>query len=263
MKPSPRSLRSEPDTPRVALFVTCLVDLFRPAVGFSSLALLQRAGCEVVVPAEQTCCGQPAYNNGDLESVRPLAQQVIELLEEYEYIVIPSGSCAGMLRRHYPRLLTGEWRQRALAIADKTYELTMFLHDVAPHNLPRFSSAQTATVAYHDGCAGLRELGVREQPRALLRSVCGTRVKELQQRDVCCGFGGTFCAKMPAISAKMADDKLADAVATEATVLSAGDLGCLLSLAGRAHREGTALQFRHVAELLDEACDTPAIGEEH
>lgn len=261
MKQDTREPSARTETPRVALFVTCLVDLFRPTVGFASLSLLQRAGCEVVVPAQQTCCGQPAYNSGDLNSVRPLAKQVIALLEEFDYVVIPSGSCAGMIRRHYPKLLTGRWRQRALAVAEKTYELTVFLHEVAPHNLPPLAAPLTESVVYHDGCAGLRELGVREQPRALLQSVCSTQIGELQQRDVCCGFGGTFCAKMPAISAKMADDKINDAIATQATVLCAGDLGCLLSLAGRAQREGKALQFRHVAELLDGRCSTPAIGE--
>jgi len=246
--------------PRVALFVTCLADLFRPAVGFASLHLLERAGCSVDVPADQTCCGQPAYNAGDFEATRPLARKVISMLESADYVVVPSGSCAGMLRHHYPRLLQGEWRQRALDLASRTFELTAFLQDVvhieaAPRALP-----DPGAVAYHDGCAGLRELGIREQPRELLRRLCGVEVAELAQGEVCCGFGGTFCAKMPEISAKMVDDKLDNALATGARTLAGGDLGCLLNIAGRAARLGRDIEIRHVAELLCGDTDTPAIG---
>ncbi len=246
--------------PLVALFATCLVDLFRPSVGFASLTLLQRAGCEVVVPPEQTCCGQPAYNNGDRAAIIALAKQTIAMLEPADYVVIPSGSCAGMLSEHYPRLFDGEWHDRALAVASKTFELTSFLRDIAPLPTPEKLHPPSGKVAYHDSCAGLREMQVREQPRALLKSTCGVEVVELQQRDVCCGFGGTFCAKMPEISAKMADDKLKDAASTGATILTGGDLGCLMSLAGRAQRTGQNLEMRHVAELLVGDQDTPPVG---
>ncbi|MCR9103737.1 MAG: (Fe-S)-binding protein [Gammaproteobacteria bacterium] len=256
---SDQSVPSE--RPTVALFITCLVDLFRPSVGFASLSLLQRAGCEVVIPGQQTCCGQPAYNSGDYRGARALARQTLKQLEAADYVVVPSGSCAGMISEHYPRLLEGPWRERALAVAAKTYELNAFLHSVAPARLP-VVKVKTDSVAYHDGCAGLRELHVRKQPRELLHSVCGITVKELQQPEVCCGFGGTFCAKMPQISARMADNKLKDVQASQAQLLCGGDMGCLLSLAGRASRNGQPIEVRHVAELLSGDLSAPAIGKD-
>jgi L-lactate dehydrogenase complex protein LldE len=250
------------EQPAVALFVTCLVDLFRPEVGFAALRLLEDAGCRVYVPRAQTCCGQPGYNNGDYEGARAVARDVIRPFEQAEFVVVPSGSCAGMLIHHYPALLEGAWRERARALAERTWELTTFLSDVVRGAPParRPARAAQAAVAYHDGCAGLRELGIREQPRRLLAAQ-RIPVRELEQPDVCCGFGGTFCAKMPAISAKMADDKLKDAVKTGADTLVAGDLGCLIALADRARREGVPLAFRHVAELLDGELEAPPIGE--
>lgn len=244
--------------PNVALFVTCLVDLVRPSVAFNAIALLESAGCTVSVPQHQTCCGQPAYNTGAYKDTAPVARQVIETFADYDYVVVPSGSCASMIKLHYPALLEGEWQQRARELADRTWELTTFLAEVALPTPPETDLDLPAT-AYHDSCAGLRELGIREQPRALLAAF-GTEVRELPNRDVCCGFGGTFCAKMPELSTKMADDKLAAAQSTGAQLLTGGDLGCLLNLSGRAHREGISLEFRHVAELLNADLTTPAIG---
>jgi len=252
---------SKPSAPRVSLFVTCLADLLRPSVAFASISLLEQAGCEVEVPLQQTCCGQPAYNNGEYEATVPLARRTIELFEEAQYVVVPSGSCAGMLCHHYPGLLSGEWRQRALDLAAKTWELTSFLTDVLKFQGPVPAAQGLPPVTYHDSCAGLRELDIQAQPRALLRDVCGSQVREMQQTEVCCGFGGTFCAKMPVISAKMADDKLKRAAETGAGILTGGDLGCLLHLAGRARRLGTPLEIRHVAELLNGDRRLPAIGE--
>jgi len=252
------------DTPpklRVALFVTCLADLIRPSVAFNSLTLLQRAGCEVYVPREQTCCGQPAYNTGDYEATAPLARQVIEMLEPAEYVVAPSGSCAGMICHHYPKLLGGEWRERALRLAEKTFELTSFLTEIVPLHSASARAGELPSVTYHDSCAGLRELGIKSQPRRLLREICSAEITEMQQTEVCCGFGGTFCAKMPEISGKMASDKLRDAQATGAAMLVGGDLGCLLNLAGRAKRQGMELEVRHIAEVLAGDLDTPAIGD--
>lgn len=246
---------------QVALFVTCLADLFRPSVAFASIELLQQAGCDVTVPLQQTCCGQPAYNSGDYESTAPLARQVIAMLEPHDYVVVPSGSCAGMICHHYPRLLEGDWRDRALQLAAKTFELTVFLRDVARIEPRRNAASTLPVVTYHDGCAGLRELGIRDQPRQLLRELCGIEIKELQQSEVCCGFGGTFCAKMPEISGKMVGDKLKHAVATGAGILAGGDLGCLLNIAGRARREGRDIEVRHIAELLCQDLGTPAIGQ--
>lgn len=243
----------------VALFVTCLADLIRPSVAFASIKLLEKAGCTVSVPLAQTCCGQPAYNTGDYEATVPVAKQVITAFEAADYVVVPSGSCASMICHHYPRLLNDEWRQKAIALAAKTFELTTFMTEVAAPIAE--STPLDRTVTYHDSCAGLRELDIREQPRQLLSQLRGVSVRELEQADVCCGFGGTFCAKMPAISGKMAGDKLADALATDADILTGGDLGCLLNLAGKARRDGMDIEVRHIAELLADDLDHPAIGE--
>ena len=252
---------SDPSPPSVSLFVTCLADLIRPSVAFASIRLLEQAGCIVDVPVQQTCCGQPGYNSGDYESTVPIAKKTIALFEHAQFVVAPSGSCAGMLTEHYPKLLEGEWQERAIALAEKTYELTSFLADVVKLDKAPAILTQMPTVTYHDSCAGLRELGIKEQPRKLLRELCEVVIKEMQQADVCCGFGGTFCAKMPDISGKMVDDKLRDAVATGAGMITGGDLGCLLNIAGRARREGIDIEVRHVAELLSGDLYSPAIGE--
>ena len=250
-------------TPRyqVALLVTCLADLFRPSVAFDSIRLLERAGCEVSVPTEQTCCGQPAYNSGDYEASRPVAMQVIANFEFADYVVVPSGSCAGMISQHYPRLFDGEWHQRAIDLAAKTFELTTFLTEIAPLPAGLDVTDRLPELTYHDGCAGLRELGIKNQPRRLLREQCGVEVKELDQSEVCCGFGGTFCAKMPELSNKMVSDKLDSALATGATMLTGGDLGCLMNIAGRAKRLGVEIEVRHIAELLAGDIAGPSIGE--
>jgi len=248
--------------PRVALFVTCLADLFRPSVAFASVTLLKAAGCRVSVPEAQTCCGQPGYNSGDYAGAGAVARRVIELFESADYVVAPSGSCAGMITRHYPRLLEGDWKARAQALARRTWEISTFLTEIMP--LPDTGepdpSLRDRRIAYHDGCAGLRELDIREQPRTLLRKHAGVDVLELDNRDVCCGFGGTFCARMPEISATLASDKLLDSANAGADMLVGGDLGCLLSLAGRASREGIDLEFRHVVELLSARRSEHGIG---
>ena len=258
-KPQPTRKRSR-QRRDVALLVTCLADLMRPSVGFAAIRLLERAGCRVSVPEQQTCCGQPAYNSGEIDAAVPVARAVIETFEPFDYVVVPSGSCAGMLSHHYPALFEGEWHDRALALAAKTWELTRFLTEVARLPAPKRPPLESA-ITYHDSCAGLRELSVQQQPRQLLQEQCGAQVQELSQNTVCCGFGGTFCARMPEISGKMADDKLDDAVASGATIIAGGDLGCLLHLAGRARRRGVDLEFRHVAELLVGEPRGPGIGD--
>lgn len=246
---------------QVHLFVTCLADLFRPSIAFNSIALLEEAGCEVIVPMSQTCCGQPGYNTGDYEATVPLAKRLIETFEVADYVVAPSGSCAGMITHHYPKLLEGQWRERALDLAARTFELTQFLSEIAELKRPIERRRDVGSVTYHDSCAGLRELGIQAQPRHLLNTLCSADLREMQRTDVCCGFGGTFCAKMPELSANMASDKLETAQASGANILAGGDLGCLMSLAGRAKREGIELEVRHIAELLAGDLATPAIGE--
>ena len=244
----------------VALFVTCLIDLFRPSVGFAAVKLLEAAGCTVHVPATQTCCGQPAYNGGDRTDARAIARQALDAFEGYDYIVAPSGSCAGMIRKHYPALFADDavLAARAEALAARTYELVAFLHDV--RGVREVEARYEGVVTYHDSCSSLRELGIREQPRSLLASVAGLRLTELEGEEVCCGFGGTFSVKYPDISVEMVTRKVRAAGATGADTLLGGDLGCLLNIAGRLKREGAALRVRHVAEVLAGMTDGAAIG---
>jgi L-lactate dehydrogenase complex protein LldE len=259
LPPLPTPPADAPRQPVVGLFVSCLVDTLRPAVAEAAVQALRAAGCRVRIPPTQTCCGQPQWNGGEPAAARTLALQFIETFTDVDFVVVPSGSCAGMVRHHYPQLLEGDWRVRAEALAERTWELTSFLHDVmrwAPASDPN-GPGEAAT--YHDACAGLRELGVQGQPRALLASRNNARWRELSRSEVCCGFGGTFCVKLPAISARMADKKLDDAIATGATLVVGADLGCLLALAGRAQRRELPLTFRHVAELLVDTA-VPPIG---
>jgi len=246
---------------RVALFVTCLVDLFRPTVGFASIKLLEEAGCDVVVPRQQTCCGQPAYNSGDKADTISIAKQVIEVFEDYDYTIVPSGSCAGMISKHYPALFekNSDWLPRANKLSKKTYELVSFLTDVL--GIDSVASEFNGTVTYHDACSGLRELSIHDQPRLLLSSMEGLHLRELDDANVCCGFGGTFCVKYADISNRMVETKTQQVVATGADTLLAGDLGCLLNMAGKLQRDGVELNVRHVAEVLAGMTDRPAIGE--
>ncbi len=248
--------------PRVALFVTCLVDLYRPNVGFAAIKLLEAAGCVVEVPRTQTCCGQPAFNTGDRTTARDLARAVVDAFFSYDYVVAPSGSCAGMIAHHYPSLFEDDpqGRARADAVAAKTHELVSFLTDV--RGMTQVAAQYDGLVTYHDSCSGLREMGVKAQPRALLGSVEGLALKELENPEVCCGFGGTFCVKYPDISTRMVGDKCADIAATGADTLLAGDMGCLMNMAGRLKREGSPVKVRHVAEVLAGLTrDVPPIGE--
>jgi L-lactate dehydrogenase complex protein LldE len=246
--------------PRVGLFVTCLVDILRPTVGFAAVKLLEDAGCRVVVPA-QTCCGQPAYNSGDRPTARALARQAIEAFEDCDYVVAPSGSCGGMLIRHYPELFAGEPDMAAKAerFAEKTHELVSFLADVL--GLEKVSARFDGTVAYHDSCAGLRELGVKTQPRRLLASVEGLTLVELDNAETCCGFGGTFAAKYGELSNAVVSRKAADILKTGAGTVLAGDMGCLLNMVGKLQRDGSPVKARHVVEVLAGMADGPAIGE--
>lgn len=246
----------------VALFVTCLVDLFRPSIGFAAVKLLEAAGCQVSVPDAQTCCGQPAYNSGDRQSARAIAQNTIAALESYPFIVVPSGSCAGMLKHHYPELLADDrvWGARAQSLADRVYELTQFLAEQCGKT--DFGAALGAHCTYHDSCSSLREMRVKRAPRDLLGAVAGLKLTEMEETDACCGFGGTFCVKFPEVSNSMAARKVETINATGAELLLAGDLGCLMNLAGKLKRDGSSVEVRHVAEVLAGMTDAPAIGEE-
>ncbi|MEO1192633.1 MAG: (Fe-S)-binding protein [Pseudomonadota bacterium] len=248
--------------PRVALFVTCLVDLFRPSVGFAAVKLLRAAGCRVDVPAAQTCCGQPAYNSGDRKDTAAIARKVIAAFEGYDYVVVPSGSCGAMISHHYPTLFGDDphWQARAEELAAKTHELVSFLVDT--RGMSKVEASFEGAVTYHDSCSGLRELKIKGQPRRLLASVEGLSVTEMRDVEACCGFGGTFCVKYPQVSEKIVAEKTKAIAETGAGTLLAGDLGCLMNMAGKLKRDGSPIQARHVAEVLADMTNTPAIGEE-
>lgn len=253
---------SDTQTPplTVGLFVTCLADMFRPEVAFATVQLLEQAGCTVEVPEQQTCCGQPAFNSGDRETSRTIARQTIEAFDGYRYVVAPSGSCIAMLH-HYPELFddTDPWKARAEDLKHRAFEVTSLLVDVL--SFSGINSNFKGTITYHDSCSGLRELGIKQQPRQLLGQIEGVELNEMQEAETCCGFGGTFCVKYPDISNRMVSNKTEFAAATEADTLVGGDLGCLLNMAGKLSREGREMQVRHVVELLADMAQTPAIGE--
>jgi L-lactate dehydrogenase complex protein LldE len=246
--------------PRVGLFVTCLVDLMRPGVGFAAVKLIEQTGCEVFVPETQTCCGQPAWNSGADKDAAAIARQVVDAFEGFDYVVAPSGSCAGQLRK-YPDVLRDDaaYAAHAKALAAKSHELLSFLVNV--RGMKRVSAHCAARACYHDSCSSLREMNVKSEPRTLLGSVNGLTLNELKEPEVCCGFGGLFSVKYPEISERMADDKIADVKASGAGLLTGGDLGCLLHLAGRMERQGVAVKVRHVAEILADMTNDPALGE--
>ena len=248
--------------PRVALFVTCLVDLMRPRIGFAALRALADAGCEVVVPEAQTCCGQPPLNSGDRATAIDFAKRNIALLEGHDHVVVPSGSCAATIRVHYPEILADDpaWLPRAEALAARTWEVMAYLDEV--RGWRPSGAALDATAVYHDSCSGLRELGIKAQPRRLLAAVEGLTLKPLDGEETCCGFGGTFCVKYPAISDAITAEKAAAIEASEADLLLAGDLGCLMNMAGKLHRRGARTRAFHAIELIAGMGDGPAIGEE-
>ncbi len=257
-----RVVTDAPETgARVGLFVTCLVDSMRPQIGFAAIALLEAAGCRVDIPRAQTCCGQPALNSGDHIGAQRVAQHTIAMLEGYDHVVVPSGSCASTIRVHYPELFEAgsPWHARAVALAARTFELLSYLADIRHWTPERVSLA--AKVTYHDSCSGLRELGIKAQPRRLLAGVAGLALAELEGSETCCGFGGTFCVKYPAISNAIVDEKAQHITATGADILLGGDLGCLMNMAGKLHRTGSPVRSFHAAEVLAGMADGPAIGE--
>jgi len=235
--------------PRVALFATCLGDrLFADACA-DAVRLLRHLGVTVDFPSAQTCCGQPAHNAGFVAEARRMARHTLGVFADAEYVVLPSGSCAGMLRHTFPGLLHGTDAQRARALAERTFELSQFMVQVlgvteVGHGL------RGRRVAYHHGCHALRSLRVHDEPLALLRGA-GAEVLPWRADEECCGFGGMFSVKLPVVSAGMADRKLDTLPAAD--VVTSADGGCLMQLSGRARHRGDATSFRHLASLLWEA----------
>ena len=241
---------------RVGLLVTCLVDLMRPRIGFAALRLLEAAGCEVMVPGAQTCCGQPAYNSGDRDTARALAGKVLDEFEGCDHVVAPSGSCAGMVRAHYPELFQDDPGNlaRVNVLCGRVHELTDFLVNVV--KLDRVPGSFNGSVTYHDSCSGLRELGVKSQPRTLLSKVPGLQLREMNEAETCCGFGGAFAVKFGEISTHIAERKCAHLTECGADAVVLGDLGCMLNIEGRLRRRGDmTTKVLHVAEVL--AGDAP------
>ena len=254
------TLNAQP-RPRVGLFVTCLVDSMRPNIGFAAVALLEAAGCEVIVPPSQTCCGQPAFNSGADAAALHVARNNIEAFENFDYLVAPTGSCAGMIKVQYPELFAKDpvWGPRAQKLAARTFELLSFLVDVRGFTPSGVVCKASAT--YHDSCTGLRKLGVKTQPRQLLAAVEGLELRPLEGDETCCGFGGTFCIKYSHISNSIVGDKAQNVIAAGADLLLGGDLGCLMNMAGKLHREGAKTRVFHTAEILAGMAGA-AIGEE-
>ena len=235
---------------KVGLFVTCLVDLVRPNIGFAALKLLEDAGCEVVVPETQTCCGQPGYNSGARASSIALARKLLAEFRDCDYVVAPSGSCSGQVKVHYVQDLFREAPERAEfeRLAAKWYELSDFLVNVL--KVDTVPGRHKDAVTYHDSCSGLRELGVKMQPRYLLR-MAGAPIAEMAECEKCCGFGGTFSVKLGEISTRMAENKCANIRASGAKTIVGGDLGCLLNIEGRLRREGDhQTRVLHFAEVI-------------
>ncbi|MEP7155106.1 MAG: (Fe-S)-binding protein [Betaproteobacteria bacterium] len=235
---------------KVGLFVTCLVDLVRPNIGFAALKLLEDAGCEVTVPAAQTCCGQPGYNSGAREVAKTLARKVLAEFRDCDYVVAPSGSCSGQMKVHAVEdLFRNEPEEQDFrALAAKWYELSDFLVNVI--KVENFPGRLEGDVTYHDSCSGLRELGIKQQPRDLLAKT-GCNLVEMQDAEKCCGFGGTFSIKLGEISTRMADNKCVNIGVTGATAVVGGDLGCLLNIEGRLRRNGDhKTKVYHFAEVV-------------
>jgi len=247
-------------SPRVGLFVTCLVDTMRPSIGFAAVKLLEDAGCRVVVPS-QTCCGQPAYNSGDRADAKRIARLNMRAFAGCDYVVAPSGSCGGMIAKHYPELFADEpeLAHEAEVFAAKCHELISFLVDEL--GIVSVSARYDGVVTYHDSCSGLRELGIKSQPRRLLSTVEGLTLVEMEDCETCCGFGGTFAVKYGELSGAIVGEKCSHIEASGADTVLAGDLGCLMNMAGKLKRNGQRVRTRHVLEVLAGMAETPAIGE--
>ncbi|WP_448188412.1 (Fe-S)-binding protein [Azospirillum sp. sgz301742] len=243
-----------PDT--VYFFGTCLVDLFYPQAGMAGMELLQREGIRVVFPRGQSCCGQPAYNSGYRDEALKVARAQLVLFTEDYPVVVPSGSCAGMMKTHWPDLFKGEPDEaRAVAVAGRVFELTQFLVKVLDVTLE--DKGEPVRITWHASCHAQREMGVVDEPKALLRQLANVELVELKREKECCGFGGTFAVRHPEISAAMVEDKVADITDTGARAVVSGDCGCLLNINGALDAGTTAIKGKHIAEFLLERTHGP------
>ena len=240
--------------PKVALFVTCLTDQFYPHVGVAVTKLLEHYGCTVAFPELQTCCGQPFFNNGFHPEAAELAKKFVQVFEPYDYVVTPSGSCCAMVREHYHVLLQNDpaWEPGMTKVTHRTYEFVEFLTKVLKVDLSTLKLPEARTVTYHYTCH-LRGLGVKDEGVNLLKQIGNVDFKPMEKTDQCCGFGGTFAMKYPAISGAIVEDKVNCIAATEASTLICNDAGCTMNISGMCHRRGMDTQVKHIAELMAES----------
>ena len=246
--------------PTAQLFITCLVDSFFPEVGEAMVNILQRTGVEVEFPRDQTCCGQPTFNAGLRTEARQIAQHIIRIFErlpkslgtsEVCHIVIPSGSCAHMIRHNYTELFADDplWLPRAQALAARTYEFTEYLVDVL--GITDFGARWDGPLTYHPTCHLHRGLGIDRQPRELLAHIQGAEIRELREAEDCCGFGGIFSVEHPELSAEMLKRKIKNLEATQSPTLVVCDAGCLMHIQGGLHRDKMSQKVVHIAEILN------------
>ncbi|GBC61312.1 Fe-S oxidoreductase [Desulfonema ishimotonii] len=238
------------NTKHVSLFIQCIIDGMYPDAGEAVVRLLRRLGITMDYPEDQTCCGQPAFNSGYRKEARDAAKHFIRVFEKSGCIVCPSGSCVSMVRHHYPELFKDDpaWQRRAEAVGQRTFELTEYLVDVL--GVRDTGAAYTGKVTYHDSCHLLRTLGVREQPRTLIRHVRGAELVEMKDSDRCCGFGGAFSVKYPEISTAMVADKVRNILDSGADTVVGCDMGCLMNMQGFISRNNYPVKVMHIAQLL-------------
>ena len=247
--------------PNVALFITCLTDQFYPRVGVAVTKVLEHFGCRVEFPKAQTCCGQPFFNNGFHPEARELAKRFVEVFEPYEYVVTPSGSCCAMVREQFRELLKGDhaWEHGMEQVAHRTFEFVEFLDRVLKVDLSALSLPAKDSITYHYTCH-LRGIGIKDQGVRLLQQMGNVDFRAMEKTDQCCGFGGTFAVKYPAISGAIVEDKVNCIAETKAQTVVCNDAGCTMNIAGMCHRRGVPVRVKHFAELMADALKIDASG---
>jgi L-lactate dehydrogenase complex protein LldE len=242
--------RNDPDRPdKVYFFGTCLMDAVYPDAGMAAIRLLQAQGVKVVFPQGQSCCGQPAYNSGFVHEAKAVARKQIRVFEKPYPVVVPSGSCAGMMKHHYPKLFAGTPDEDAARrFSERVVELSEYLARVLAVSFE--DRGEPLTVTWHSSCHALREMDIIRYSKALIRQLKNVTLVELERETECCGFGGTFAVKQPAISAAMVRDKVDDIARTGASTIVAGDAGCLMNITGAMEHHGMTIAGKHLAEFL-------------
>lgn len=243
-------MRNYPEKPeKVYFFGTCVIDMAYPVAGLAGIKLIQREGVKVIFPPDQSCCGQPAYNSGFMDEARAVARKQVALFPKNYPIVVPSGSCAGMMKVHYPKLLAGDPDyDKVLDFADRIYELSEFLVHVLKIKLE--DQGEPVRVTWHSSCHAAREMDIIDDCKALIRQLRNVELVELEHENECCGFGGTFSVKQPEISAAMVADKVADIQQTGAQVLLAENCGCLMNITGHIAHKNIPITGKHIAEFI-------------